>query len=266
MKIESLKLVYFSPTGTTKKIVQGIAKGMKHNDVEQIDITSPGGRIESLHLSENDLIIIGVPVYMGRVPALLSDWLHSIKAQNTPTVCVVVYGNRDYENALLELKDVMAKQGCVPIAGAAFIGEHSFSSNELPTAANRPDRFDLKHASEFGQRVHDKLRSVRANETLPDLKIPGNYPYGGVTELWDVDFISVSEACTNCETCTDVCPVGAIDADDSHLIDIKKCITCCACIKNCPENARSIKPGLVLEAAKRLSALYSDRKEPVYFY
>ena len=126
MNIQSLKLVCFSPTGTTKAIIQGVARGMNHSTVELIDITTPDARTHPLHTSENELLVVAVPVYMGRVPVLLSEWLHAINAQKTPAVCIVVYGNREYDDALLELKDILTKRGCIPIAGATYIGEHSF--------------------------------------------------------------------------------------------------------------------------------------------
>ena len=80
MKIQSLKLVYFSPTGTTKAIIQGIARGIPHNTVELIDITKPDARKQPLQTAENELLLVGVPVYMGRMPALVTKWLHGIKA------------------------------------------------------------------------------------------------------------------------------------------------------------------------------------------
>ena len=143
MKIQSLKLVYFSPTGTTRSVVQSIAQGINTSTKELIDITTPGARKLPLQVSENELLVIGVPVYMGRVPAILTEWLRAGKARTTPVVCVVVYGNRAYDDALLELKDTLVNRGCIPVACAAFIGEHSFSSSETPTAQGRPDADDL---------------------------------------------------------------------------------------------------------------------------
>ncbi len=134
MKIQSLKFVCFSPTGTTKAIIPEIARGINHGNTEIIDITRPEARTNPLKTTENDLLIIGLPVYMGRVPALLMEWLHLVKAFNTPTVCVVVYGNLVYGDALFELTNILIERGCKPIACAAFIGEHSFSSYETPIA------------------------------------------------------------------------------------------------------------------------------------
>lgn len=265
MKIQSLKLVCFSPTGTTKAVIQGVTRGINQSTVELIDLTKPAARKQQLQTSENELLVVAVPVYMGRVPALLTDWLQEIKARNTPAVCIVVYGNRVYDDALLELKDILKNCGCIPIACAAYIGEHSFSSAEIPTAEGRPDVNDLNHAELFGRKIKEKLLSVSSVEQFSELTVPGNYPYGGITKLWSVDFLAISNECTQCGICAEGCPVGAIDSENSNLIDQEKCITCCACIKNCPQNARTMKPSLVKDAALRLNKLYQERKEPVFF-
>ncbi len=265
MEIQSLKLVCFSPTGTAKSIIKAIAGGTNQSNAELVDITKQHARKQQLHTSENELLVVAVPVYMGRVPALLNEWLHAIKARNTPAVCIVVYGNRAYDDALLELKDILIKRGCKPIACAAYIGEHSFSSSETPTAEGRPDASDLNHTELFGRKINEKLLSVSSVDHISDINIPGNYPYGGVTKLWSVDFIAISNECTQCGICAEGCPVGAIDSEKSNLIDKGKCITCCACIKNCPQKARTLKTGPVKDASMRLNKLYKERKEPVFF-
>ena len=262
MNIGSAKFVYFSPTGTTRAVLEGIAGGLNPGTREWIDITRPGGRAQPLEARDHELLVIGVPVYMGRVPALVTPWLHALRADQTPTICVVVYGNRTYEDALRELADTVTGCGCIPVAGGAFIGEHSFSDPATPTAQGRPDARDLGHAREFGEKIRAKLLSATG---VPGVHIPGTVPYRGDPTLWQVDFIEVSDACTQCGTCAGNCPAGAIDPGNSHLVDISKCITCCACIKQCPEHARSMKRGLVKEAQLRLHTLYPERKEPEYF-
>jgi ferredoxin len=265
MKIETLKLICFSPTGTTKSIIMGISRGINKCEVELTDITKPEARMQPFRTSEKDLLIIGVPVYMGRVPALITEWLSTIKARNTPTVFVAVYGNRAFEDALLELQDILTQCGCKPIAGAAFIGEHSFSSKEMPTAKDRPDASDLQQAETFGRKIQELLNTIPSAEKLIEVNMPGCHPYRWNGKLWDVDFIGVSDTCDQCGICAEGCPAGAISLGNSREIDIEKCITCCACIKNCPQNARMMKPGPVKEAAIRLNNLYKDRKEPAFF-
>jgi len=273
MNIESVKLVYFSPTGTTEAVVREIARGTDSCTVEELDITRPGARIQSLRTSENELLIIGVPVYMGRVPALAAEWLQRLQAHNTPAVCVVVYGNRAYDDALLELTNILTERGCRQIAGAAFIGKHSFSTADTPTAEGRPDAGDLKNAELFGQKIGETLRSVTSATQISKPKIPGCHPYRQQTchpyrkdtVFWNVDFIAVSDACIQCGICAEGCPAGAIDPDNSRAIDTEHCITCCACIRHCPNHARTIKPGIVRDASLRLYTLYNERKEPEYF-
>lgn len=266
MNIETVVLATFSPTGTGKAVAEGIARGLDPARVDLVDITRPEVRARPLQVSKNDLLVVAAPVYMGRIPALLGEWLAAVRADGTPTVCVVVYGNRVYDNALLELKDALVKQGCVPVAAAAYIGEHSFSHGDLPIAEGRPDADDLGHAEAFGRKVRDKLQGTVSMTTMSPLAVPGAFPYEGKTELWDVDFIAVDEGrCIQCGECIEACPMGAIDPDDGTKIDIKTCITCAACIKACPENARSIKPGQVLDAAKRLNEACREPKQPENF-
>ncbi len=265
MKIRSMKLACFSPTGTTKTVLEGIARGVGLEDVELVDITSPQARNASLEAQEDELLVVGVPVYMGRVPGLLSGWLGRIRANRTPAVCVVVYGNRVFDDALLELRDALVEAGCRPIAGAAFIGEHSFSRTETPTAAGRPDADDLEQAERFGREVRERLDAASQADKVPEVSIPGCRPYRGDPALWQVDFIAVGPGCTRCGACAVCCPVGAIDPDDLASVDTERCITCCACIKQCPVQTRTMKPGLVMDASVRLHTLYAERKQPAFF-
>jgi ferredoxin len=269
MKIESLKLVYFSPTGTTKKIIEGIARGINHDYVEHVDITKPENRKQQLETSEDGLLIVGLPVYFGRVQANAIEWLNTIKGHDTLTVCIVVYGNREYDDALLELKETIVNNGCKPIACGAYIGEHSFSSSETPIAAGRPDSADLLHAQSFGKEIRKKIISLPSIGQISDISVPGQYPYIDMGDskkiLSGVDLVSVDSNCVQCGECAQLCPVGAINFEHSASVDQSKCILCHACIKHCPTSARRIKNDVVKNIAIRLSSALQGRKEPVLF-
>lgn len=269
MRIDLLKLVYFSPSGTTKKIVEAVSEGLKPHSAEHVDITRPENRKRKLQASENELLIIGVPVYFGRVQTAAMEWLSTLKGHDTPVICVVVYGNREYDDALLELKDTMLKNGCIPIACAAYIGEHSFSNTKTPIAAGRPDADDLENAKAFGKKIGGKIASIASIGGVADIAVPGNNPYRDMTDsrkrLSSVDLIDVDENCLHCGHCADLCPVGAIDPDDSASIDISKCILCHACIKGCPADARKTKNDMMKSIALRLSETCQVRKEPLFF-
>jgi ferredoxin len=273
MEIRSLKTVCFSPTGTTSAMVAAIARGMDAGTPEIIDITRPAAREKSLQTSEHDLLIVGVPVYLGRIPALAGDWLRTLEAHETPAVCVVMYGNRAYDDALLELQDILAARGCRVVAGAACIGQHSFSAPGSVTAEGRPDARDCAEAELFGNRVREKLRAVSTSGQAPGVPLPGSrpyrmatcHPYRKGTPFWNVDFIAVGDSCTRCGRCAEGCPVGAIDPEDSRAIDTERCITCCACIRHCPVQARTIKPGIVRDASLRVFSLNKERKETAWF-
>lgn len=266
MQIQSVKPVFFSPTGTSESVVRAIARGVGVAESAPVDLTRPEVREQALRTAPDELLVIGVPVYMGRIPELLGKWLAALEADGTPAVCVAVYGNRAFEDALVELKNAVTERGCVAVACAAYIGEHSFSHPDLPTAQGRPDADDLAHAEAFGRKVRERLDSVSDVSGLPEVAVPGDYPSEKNTKLWDVDFIAVDDSCVQCGHCAEVCPVGAIDPEDSRSIDVETCITCCACIKQCPQAARSMKEGPVMEARKRLNNLFSEPRQPELFF
>jgi len=267
MEINSIKLVYFSPTGSTRKIMERIVRETGCANVEILDITSPGERQRRLQPGENDLLLIGVPVYAGRVPPTVIEWLETMEAYHTPAVCVVVYGNRAYDDALLELKDSIMEKGCIPIACAAYIGEHAFSSSETPIAVGRPDEDDLEHADLFARKIREKLSCFSLTDHTA-ITVPGNRPYkdiGAPETIFPSDFIAIDNNCTKCGTCVECCPVNAIHLANGIFTDKEQCIKCCACIRKCPVNARVIKHGKTKNIVLRLSQTCQEPKRPVFF-
>lgn len=262
MNIKSVKLIYFSPTKTTKQVIEGIAQGVQVDTVEHLDLTPPAAKTQEFAEMHDQFVIIGAPVYGGRVALEAVKRLHRLKANKTPAAIVVVYGNRAYEDALIELKNLTEEAGFVPVAGGAFIGEHSYSNETTPIACGRPDAADLKKAEEFGTGIRKKMRDINSFDEMPPLLVPGNFPYKERRNQPKVSPITRETLCTLCGTCATVCPTGAITVSDTVMTDPNGCIFCCSCIKNCPTQARVFEALPIKERAERLSKNCRDRKEP----
>jgi len=170
---KQLNLLYFSPTDTTAKIVKAIGEGIAQNCITY-NLTPPAEREKPVQFEEHDLVIVGVPVYAGRIPNFLTDYFSQVKGHNTPTVFVVVYGGRHYDDALLELKTIFENHGFIAIAGCAFIGEHSYTNQ---VAAGRPDRKDLQAAKALGEEISRKLTKLKSINDVPKLTVKGSFPY-----------------------------------------------------------------------------------------
>jgi ferredoxin len=261
MIIQTTTLITFSPTHTTERVLDGIARGIAA-PVQRLDLTPPTARTRPLPRLGSGIAVMGAPVYGGRIPPEATRRIRRVRADGVPAAVVVVYGNREYEDALLELRDIAVECGFVPVAGAAFIGEHSYDSPETPIATGRPDAADLADAADFGAAVRTKLAYVETMVNLPALQVPGDFPYRQRHEVEAGAPTTVDDLCTRCGDCVEACPMGAIDADDPTSTDRSLCIFCSACLKACPAEARVWEVAWVGRASRWLTESCAARKEP----
>lgn len=243
----------FSPTGGTDKVTEIIARawGMP---VNKIDLTNVETDYSSITLGKEDIAIIAVPSYGGRVPGLAAQRILNIHGNRTPCVIVCVYGNRAYEDTLVELNDIAEKSGFKVIAAIASIAEHSIMHQY---AAGRPDTKDKSELSCFAQKILDKINGGAIELTAP--QIPGNRPYkkaggGGLVP-------KANNKCINCGLCAKQCPAKAINADNLKVTDSKKCISCMRCVVKCPQSARKVNEAMVSAVALAIKKACSARKE-----
>lgn len=263
MSCSKLKIICFSPTRTTRKILEAVAEGVGAQEVQIVDVTRVEEVPECHNCGDDDLVIIGAPVYAGRLPAVAVDRFARIKASAVPAALVVTYGNRAFEDALIELFDLAVDSGLKPVAGAAFIGEHSFSNSETPIAVNRPDHGDLEKAREFGKVLTGKLTAGELRDS--DLiELPGNRPYKELKEPSPVS-PTTNENCELCGSCERVCPTDAIKVGAMVETDPARCILCCACVKVCAFDARKMEVPRILEISMWLAENFSERREPELF-
>ena len=265
MEVGQVKLIYFSPTGTTQKILESIAQGITIENVEHMNLTLPEEAQRSIPPLSDELVIIGAPVYGGRLPVEAVRRLKHIKANQNPAILIVLYGNREFEDALLELKNLAIAQGFRPVAGGAFIGEHSFSTKDLPIASGRPDHLDVQKAMDFGIKIKNKIKFLQLNDTPLELEVPGRFPYEGGVRAMVVSPVTNKETCIVCGVCASVCPTAAISINGGVTTKVESCIRCCACIKKCPTGARVWNDTTMKELATWLNQNCSNRREPKIF-
>lgn len=236
--------MYFSPTGTTKKIIDKITFKIEEKNgnkvkVNHIDFTLKSEREKSIEFGADDVLIIGVPVYAGRVPNVLLKYLDTVKGLNSYAIPIVVFGNRNYDDALIELRNILVSNGFKVIAAGAFIGEHSFSDK---LAKGRPDEKDLYIVNEFADDIFELFDEI-PTENITVAGQTSLRPYFQPVDKngnpFDFKRIipKTNKNCTDCKLCSEICPMESIDKDDVTILN-GPCIKCCACIKRCPVQAK----------------------------
>jgi len=252
---------YFSPTGTSKKTLRAILEGLEGVEITSQDITNQGAQGT---FGVDEAVVIAFPVYSGRVPEILLDRLAGVRGEDTPVAFIALYGNRHYDDALLEMQDELEKKGFTTLSAAAFIGEHSFSTEERPVAKGRPHKEDLEKARQYGR---DLMKLLRENPAeWGRLEVPGDFPYKEKKTSAPVGPETDLKLCTQCGQCVPVCPTEAIDREDPARTTEEKCLKCGACIRICPEGARSFTAPPLVAISQRLYENCQEPREPECFF
>jgi len=250
MRIEKWIIAHFSPTGGTRKVADAIAAGFNMPVVE-MDLTKAD---IPATLGENDALMAVLPVYAGRVPQISLERLAALNGNGQKAVAVVVYGNREYDDALLETRNALETGGFQVIAAAAFIAEHSI----VRSIANcRPDDEDEKIARQFAVDVMAKAGDAFS------VQVPGKMPYK--EQKPSAFHPAANDTCVKCGVCAGQCPVGAIPLDDPSQTLGDVCINCMRCVQVCPQQCRALPDSFLAMITQMLKQTASEYKKPVIF-
>ncbi len=250
-----LYAIYFSAIDTTRRCVASFCQGFGStpdasiNLADNFEVTYPD-------ISGDDVVVVASPVYGGRLPTPVSEALARLRSNNAVAIAIAVYGNRDYDDALLELTDILHNNNFRIAGVGAFIAQHSIFPN---VAQSRPDDADKQALADFGKDCLAIISNGFNANRVPFIKGKRPYKKSAGTPLWP----KAKEAdCVKCGKCVDNCPMGAINADKPFITDTAKCISCGRCISVCSTGARHHSGVAYSLMGVIFRALFSKRKEP----
>ncbi|MBR2302952.1 MAG: EFR1 family ferrodoxin [Clostridia bacterium] len=245
--------VFFSPTGGTKKVADVVCNVINENH-KNIDLSK---NVDKIVLDENDVCVVSVPSFGGRVPALATENLKNITANGAKAILVCVYGNRVWDDTLSELQDVAESIGFVVVGGVVAVAEHSIFRQ---FATGRPDNQDVDELKQFAQQIKQKLDAGNFEKIV----LPGSH---GEYKVYNGSSFkpTANEECVECGICADNCPVNAISCDNVKECDVTKCISCMRCIIVCPVKARGLDEAVVNTVAQKMAPAFEGRKKNYLF-
>ena len=254
-KVEYTMNIYqitFSPTGGTDKVAS-ILSNVWEGQKRKIDLLKKDLEEYQVQLTPEDICIVAVPAYGGRVPGIAVEHLKLLKGNGAKAVLVAVYGNRKIDDTLVELQDVLEEVEFQCVAGIEAVAEHSLMRQ---FATGRPDNEDKKELEDFARQIKEMIKN---DSQKAKLELPGNHPY---REFGGVPFKPiVGRKCNNCGLCVKECPVGAISKVNPKELDKEKCISCMHCQAICPKKARKLNKWMLFVASKGMKKVCSGRKE-----
>ena len=112
--------ILFSPCGGTRRIAEILEREWKEEQ-RDLQVTK-----SLLYFKEDDTCIIAMPSYGGRAPQTALQRLRVIQGNHASAILVCSYGNRAYEDTLLEMKERAQESGFVCRAALAAGAQRAF--------------------------------------------------------------------------------------------------------------------------------------------
>ena len=267
MKIKSIQLIYFSPTGGTKRMAAKLAGFLSKKlsvPVGNTALNLMEDRAREYCFGPDELVILTVPTYADRVPNKIEPDLRRIlHFDKSPAVALVSYGNRSYGTAPAELADILKSDGAKVFTAGAFVCRHVFSEF---LSKSRPDRYDRAEMDGWADQIVSVIHQAESSDDLPEPELGkiGEYYKPLKEDMTPAKFLKAKpktdiDHCYFCGLCVRSCPMGSIDDDCITVSGV--CIKCHACVRSCPERAKYFDDPDFLSHVKMLESICVERAE-----
>lgn len=257
MKTYQVVEIAFSPTGGTKKVANQISHALG-TVTDTVNLNCHDVNFSDVKIATDSLVVIAAPVFEGVIPDTAIERIKQISGNYAKCVVVAVYGNRAYDDGLIQLKDTAQLCGFHVVASVAAVAEHSIMRQ---FGSGRPDEEDKKELQGFAEKIIKKISEE--TKQYSDYYVPGSHEY---RRLGNFNLVpKANHTCTCCGKCADACPTGAIDRNDIQNTDSSRCISCMGCIAACPKGSRRLPAAFLKVASMKMKKHLSGRKSNEIF-
>lgn len=244
-------ILFWSVSGTTKRVAESVAQGIRRKDIE-CDLHDLGAGLPA-DLSSYDLVGVGSPVHYYRLPAPVAEAITRLGGMAGRSVFGFTL-NATYRGAGLNgLRTALERSGgdLVGLFGCRgegrFVGYARLGHQFSP---GHPTESELEAAEEFGAGVARAHRAIAQGESAPDLPPRDRRTHvvyafeRALAAPWlarrvYARFVGVDRRrCTRCGLCARRCPAGTIAFEKGALpVWGSGCVLCGTCVEVCPEEA-----------------------------
>lgn len=246
--MKKVLISFFSQGGTTERISKEIGRGLTEEkcSVDYNRITGNGHP----DISQYDAIGIGFPVYIYRVPFIVSDFIRSLPQLDGKPFFVFLLCGSIPGNAGTVARRMLSRKGGREIGYSRYKGYNrflGFLKRGYLFSPSHPTAEELENAHTFGRELAGFISG--ASYTPPPYETRPDIVYTLERFLSMRSFIRYfyrffyradKKKCSRCGLCEKVCPVGNIRlSKEGYPSWGGSCISCWYCEMMCPKEAIS---------------------------
>jgi flavodoxin/ferredoxin len=269
-------ILYFSATGNTARIAKVIEEKLKEEGatVTMAEITPFAERQRKIDFEPYQAVVFGAPVHSRRAPRAMRDWLRTLDGQGKKCSMYFTYGGFGVHPAHYSTREILKEQNFIVVSSAEFLGAHTFNLGGWRALGGRPNELDFEVARNYVELIYKRFTGEddsilgeleKTEYTEEQLDSAEKSRFKVITQLPTRG----GKECSMCLNCEELCPTGAINAESGEA-DKEKCITCLACVSNCPEEVLEINDtskswSMKLDMEKVTEESIKEQKSKIYY-